>query len=482
MRQYIAVGILLLSTAVFAQFDGGFDEGKKYKGSPSDIADSLAIVHDSLACLRDTTQQLNADLSYARGLSLDLEYYWARNVYPITGTTVTAAQWASTGGTTVSDNEAQYLTDNFAVKLSDAPDLYDGMSLPATSFFLSDTNLTHWQDQDTITDDNSYVCFAVYFPAESLDSLGTASIRFAFNENTTPGGSNLYKYDVAKETWAAGWNFLKIARSAFTATGSPSWNNVGCFYISIIADPPGAVSFTVDNIRLERKAAGGNCPNAFQRKIAETWVDEWTDGERNREATIVKEGNRLGLLFEYIADTYLKCNIPLRNGTITVYRESPPNLNYVIWGAVKRGAAHTFGVGVGTGYNPVELVLYGPTLSTPAARSGPIPFNILSQNLHWSLEQRDSTWVGSLTNGTTTVSVSTTVSGSEDFIYPELICNQSMERIMSAGFSTVEYAERAGVAQQVEFIWVRNDTLFFRPAGLNSDSTAYVTPSGKKLF
>jgi len=58
--------------------------------------------------------------------------------------------------------------------------------------------------------------------------------------------TNLFSKDVTSQL-ATGWNIVRVARSAFTSTGSPSWSTIARIRLEVTSVNPGTVHVTFDN-------------------------------------------------------------------------------------------------------------------------------------------------------------------------------------------------------------------------------------------
>ena len=99
----------------------------------------------------------------------------------------------------------------------------------ATMMLSWGTNI-NWEDFDdggADSPDNDYISIYVYV-GNSIPT--SATIEFSTSNTGTDVGVEDFSYTYS--SLVAGWNHIKVLKSAFTATGSPSWDSLG--YLRLI--------------------------------------------------------------------------------------------------------------------------------------------------------------------------------------------------------------------------------------------------------
>lgn len=106
-------------------------------------------------------------------------------------------------------------------------------------------NLTTFDDGSaSTTGDYIRLWFHVDDPAKF------ASLRIICGSDTGATYTNYYSYTYSG-TPRTGWNYLRVLKSAFTSTGSPSWATVEKRQYRVTANGSGTVNVSIDDIRME---------------------------------------------------------------------------------------------------------------------------------------------------------------------------------------------------------------------------------------
>jgi hypothetical protein len=135
----------------------------------------------------------------------------------------TATGWAAAGGTASTDT-VTYLSE------------YANSSLKLISTGASVASITKTSTYDLTQFDNGIVSttadlIQVVINIPSLTNIGTVGVLIQF-----ANGVNSYTYNWIKSTLATGWNYLSIAKSSFTGSGSPNWASMTTCKFTFYAD------------------------------------------------------------------------------------------------------------------------------------------------------------------------------------------------------------------------------------------------------
>jgi len=116
--------------------------------------------------------------------------------------------------------------------------------------FASAKDLTVF-DNSEASDTADYIGFGVYITSAMLTVLGTDSIRIIFHMDAEGTETNYYYYDVEASALNGNrWTPFKIAKSAFTETGSGDWSAVTGISFEVPDETDDALEFYVDAIDL----------------------------------------------------------------------------------------------------------------------------------------------------------------------------------------------------------------------------------------
>jgi hypothetical protein len=111
---------------------------------------------------------------------------------------------------------------------------------------------------------SDYIQFGVYSTTAEIAKLNVGLI-IRFLCDTAPTGTNHFEYTITKASLSDGWNFFKLAKSAFSILGSPDWANVKGVDFITNGLPSSEVTWTIDAIQLIKKDPSTAKANPFQR-------------------------------------------------------------------------------------------------------------------------------------------------------------------------------------------------------------------------
>ncbi len=86
----------------------------------------------------------------------------------------------------------------------------------------TNVNWNDFSDGGATSPNNDFISIWVYVGNTVPSSV---TLEFSTNSNGSDVDTNEYQYQYT--SLVAGWNRIKVAKSAFTATGSPSWDSLG---------------------------------------------------------------------------------------------------------------------------------------------------------------------------------------------------------------------------------------------------------------
>jgi len=424
------------------------------------VIDSLVRVWADLSAARaempDSAGRVVSDsLLDVRGLSLNLKKNFESRTIQITGTD-DYANWGNASGGTHADDATNYKTDKQAIELTGSSGGHGGYC------DFANRDLTHFADQDTSLDTDYLTCSffldssATYIWYDSLAASGPV-FRWSFTSDASPTETNRYFYDIDKSLVTRyGWTYIKVTKSSFSVDNSPNWNDIeGLSFV--LYGPQGTAKVTVDNFQMVRKAESGAWPSPLD--------DDWLlDGNKN--IWIVKESDKVRLM---CADNHLSKIISAASfGDWDAH-----GITDVVGSAGTVGLFYSHGKGLYISSNVLTLETTGDN-ETAAFAVSP------GDRVHWRLTHQGTSAVGGASlDGINWTAVSGTWASGNNTI---ALYTYDHNRRAAAGLSSISFAARAGVAYRVEGLYWRGDTLFFWPAGLNGDSTAFLVPTGMTKF
>ncbi|KKM26558.1 hypothetical protein LCGC14_1583640, partial [marine sediment metagenome] len=241
------------------------------------------------------TVNIPADVKYAEGLNLDLEYYFNRNVVQfmaasrdVSGTAYTNwgnKMWSEGALGTHTDDASTYLTDAQAIKFTSQD---PGVNLDGIYLDFADIDLTTFPDGSASTTAD-YICIAVNITTQDIADLPNSNgLYIAFPCDAFNTWTNYFSKSFDDSALLNGWNYLTAAKSTFTPQGSPNWNAVKGFTLFLGGASDGEVVLTIDNLQMVRDDPDEAEPNPFQHEKNDgEWVRDWNSSNGN--VTIVEE-------------------------------------------------------------------------------------------------------------------------------------------------------------------------------------------------
>jgi len=170
----------------------------------------------------------------------------------------------------------------------------------AATLLLSFGTALDWEDFDDGGADsptNDYVSIWCYV-GNSVPT--SATIEFSTSNAGTDVGVNQFSY--TKSDLVAGWNQIKVLKSAFTTTGSPSWSSLG--YLRLIYTG-GAASTNLywDKLELVESEVNGN--GQTDQKLGITWYGCKKEGYYLDGSYVVFTGDNKNLVDKDYVMRYL---------------------------------------------------------------------------------------------------------------------------------------------------------------------------------
>jgi len=93
----------------------------------------------------------------------------------------------------------------------------------------------------------------VYAYVDTIANLSSIRLRFVSDAGATY--TNYYETTIAVASLVAGWNEIIVAKSAFTSSGSPNWNDIKKRQYRVTASASGTVNVSIDDCRLIKSDA-----------------------------------------------------------------------------------------------------------------------------------------------------------------------------------------------------------------------------------
>lgn len=125
----------------------------------------------------------------------------------------------------------------------------------AATLILSWSTNIDWEDFDdggADSPDNDYISIYAYV-GNSVPT--SATIAFSTNSDGSDVGSE--EFSSTYSSLVAGWNHIKVLKSAFTSTGSPAWSSLG--YLTLAYTGGGTdTNFYWDKLELVENSVNGN--------------------------------------------------------------------------------------------------------------------------------------------------------------------------------------------------------------------------------
>lgn len=152
--------------------------------------------------------------------------------------------WSATGGTYAAETTIKNSGYQSAKMTADTS------QYGIHEVFASSKNLTAFDNSEASTT-SDYIGFAIYITTQDLTDLGSADLRISLHCDSEGTETNLYYYDVAASALTANqWNTFKIAKSAFTESGTGDWSAITGISMKLDAAPSAEVVAYIDSISL----------------------------------------------------------------------------------------------------------------------------------------------------------------------------------------------------------------------------------------
>lgn len=147
--------------------------------------------------------------------------------------------WVQEDGTVVADTDTgDYMEGDQSLKFTATS------GSTATARRVTTLDMTVFGDGSASTTADE---ITLWFKVDTVANF--SSLRIRFGSDTGATYTNYYEY-----TWSgtpiAGWNQLIVAKSAFTATGSPNWNDIKKRQYRVTASGSGTVNVQIDDVRM----------------------------------------------------------------------------------------------------------------------------------------------------------------------------------------------------------------------------------------
>jgi len=227
----------------------------------ADVANPHAVTKSQVGLGNVTNVDFETLLKRLKGISLtqnDLLYMYNHNTKLIATCEADESwadnKWDGTHAATHGDDTTNYKVGSQGISVTtDAT-----ANLKAVNLDFTDKDLTKFEDGSVSIDDD-YIELSVY----CADASDGTSAQIAFMCDTYGTKTNWYTYTFTS-LLVDGCNHLKIQKSSFGETGSPSWATITGVVIRILAAVGETYSITIDAIRMTRKDPTDANPNPFQ--------------------------------------------------------------------------------------------------------------------------------------------------------------------------------------------------------------------------
>jgi hypothetical protein len=408
--------------------------------------DSLSAVNQRIT--GDSTAGL-----YREGLSFDLDYYFTRNVVDIACYTTDYTSWADKrwdnyADGTHSDDATNFKTDAQSIGMTTETPAATGDGIHID---FADMDLAHFADGDTSTTAD-YICFAIYTTTQDIADMADANaLRLSIHCDARTTISNRYYTVIDDAALSNGWNYIKVAKSAFTTVGSPSWGTITGVAFFAGSGGDGQINETsIDNIQMVRKDPVSVKPNSFQRELTEgVWIDEW-EQVGNHNFIIANESGELS--------AFGLENASEASGLVSSYSFN----NYKVSGSVKAGTTYPTLFSYGSGIR--WLMVGANTLRINAGGYQDYTtthVNVVAGDLiYYEAERRDSTLIIRISEDHQNWDAAVyqaTGAAYANAMAPSVTSYSADHRNYSFGLSSVNYAARAGVADGLLNLGIRYD-------------------------
>jgi len=207
--------------------------------------------------------EINLIMQRLKGISLtqnDLLYMYNHNTKLIAtcegDESWTNGYWGVGYAATHGDDTSNYKVGSQGISITSSNTSAEYMYLD-----FADKDLSKFADGSASTTDD-YIEFALY--SANVSKINQAIIRIPCDAVGTT--TNYFTY-VFNGVIANGWNHLQISKSAFSTTGSASWDDVKGVVFNIRSTDGTEVSYTLDSIRMTRCDPDDSVPNPLQLEV-----------------------------------------------------------------------------------------------------------------------------------------------------------------------------------------------------------------------
>lgn len=389
-----------------------------------------------------TLEGVEADMLLTRigGERFNLSELFKLNVLPVALQTDDYGSWADENWDVGGDDGVH--GDDASNKKTDA----QGISLTGTEAG-SGVHLINTLDMATTaagdTLENWYFNIAIFVPTGDSAKLAGNAIDIVFPCDTESTLTNYFLYTITDQQIADNdWTYFKITKSVFedSTVGSPTWDAVKGISLQLADAPSAEVTITFDAGQLVRPDPDTAEPNPLQREGPNgTWVAVWTQ-EGAENGWLVEESGRLSIMspgaytssiksVNSYGDYALSGRMILGSAGATDFMSPSATLRYLqtIEGSNLLRVADS----TGSTHDIAFVCAAGDEVGFEITRKG--------TSITLAATKDDISWA---TNS------SFCYSGVQQIV----MRLSTGQRILNFGFSTVDYASGAGVAQRLEGI------------------------------
>ena len=228
----------------------------------------MLLIQDALTdymLFAEDINDITDNISANQGFYLDKEYLYGANTgYAILPTNATFTSLLGTQ----SQDVTNYKINNESLKVLENDNTASNLSSKVDNL---EINYTKFLDGSTFAS-TDYFYIVLYIS----DIAKVTSVYIEFGVDATFNESNTW-YKNVFTSCATGWNFLKVAKSAFAKSGTASdWTSIQSLRLlwsSTINAQNAYVSWQL--IQPVRKDPSSSAPNQFQRNINGTWTRDF---------------------------------------------------------------------------------------------------------------------------------------------------------------------------------------------------------------
>lgn len=174
--------------------------------------------------------------------------------------------------------------------------------------FSETLDLTDFEDGGAVSPNNDYISIWAY-----VGNTIPTSVTLEFSTNSDGSSVSVDQYSYSYSSLVAGWNNIKVLKSAFTSTGSPSWADLGYLRLS--------------------HAGGGSTTNIYWDKLnlVGNEINDYNDNKKKSNGTLGITGylsSQLGFYFESDSITFTGSGLQDKE-YILKYMPCPPEITDV---------------------------------------------------------------------------------------------------------------------------------------------------------